>query len=108
MESKITIQMKKGIVEYIVLATIAQGEVYASDIIDILKKNDLIIVEGTLYPLLSRLKTEEQVNYSRVESLQWPPRKYYTLTPKGLQTLAIMRTTWAGLSKTVTNIEKKS
>lgn len=53
MESKITTQMKKGVIEYIVLAVIAKGEVYASDIIDILKKNDLILVEGTLYPLLS-------------------------------------------------------
>ena len=70
MESKITTQMKKGVVEYIVLAVIAKGEVYVSDIIDILKKNDLILVEGTLYPLLSRLKTEELLNYSRVESVQ--------------------------------------
>ena len=70
MESKITTQMKKGVIEYIVLAVIAKGEVYASDIIDILKRNDLILVEGTLYPLLSRLKTEELLNYSRVESMQ--------------------------------------
>ena len=70
MESKITTQMKKGVIEYIVLAVIAKGEVYASDIIDILKRNDLILVEGTLYPLLSRLKTEELLNYSRVESVQ--------------------------------------
>ena len=70
MESKITTQMKKGVIEYIVLAVLAKGEVYASDIIDILKRNDLILVEGTLYPLLSRLKTEELLNYSRVESVQ--------------------------------------
>ena len=70
MENKITTQMKKGVVEYIVLAIIAKGEVYASDIIDILKKNDLILVEGTLYPLLSRLKTDELLSYSRVESVQ--------------------------------------
>jgi PadR family transcriptional regulator PadR len=70
MESKITTQMKKGVIEYIVLAVIANGEVYASDIITILKNNDLILVEGTLYPLLSRLKTEELLSYSRVESLQ--------------------------------------
>lgn len=57
-------------IEYIVLAVIAKGEVYASDIIDTLKKADLILVEGTLYPLLSRLKTEELLNYSRIESVQ--------------------------------------
>jgi PadR family transcriptional regulator PadR len=62
--------MKKGIIEYIILSIISKGEVYASDIIDTLKKNDLIVVEGTLYPLLSRLRTEELLNYARVESVQ--------------------------------------
>lgn len=62
--------MKKGILEYIILSIISKGEVYASDIIDTLKKNDLIVVEGTLYPLLSRLRTEELLNYARVESVQ--------------------------------------
>ena len=106
MENKITTQMKKGVVEYIVLAIIAKGEVYASDIIDILKKNDLILVEGTLYPLLSRLKTDELLSYSRVESIQWPPRKYYRLTQKGADSLAIMRKTRSWLAKTITNIDK--
>ncbi|AKH32413.1 Transcriptional regulator PadR-like family protein [candidate division SR1 bacterium Aalborg_AAW-1] len=106
MESKITTQMKKGVIEYIVLAVIAKGEVYASDIIDILKRNDLILVEGTLYPLLSRLKTEELLNYSRVESVQGPPRKYYRLTEKGTHALQLMRKTRSGLAKTITNIDK--
>lgn len=70
MEEKIPIQMKKGVIEYIVLAIIAQGEVYASDIINTLKSNNLMIVEGTLYPLLSRLKTDELLQYNRVESPQ--------------------------------------
>lgn len=106
MESKITTQMKKGVIEYIVLAVIAKGEVYASDIIDILKRNDLILVEGTLYPLLSRLKTEELLNYSRVESVQWPPRKYYRLTEKGTHALQLMRKTRSWLAKTISNIDK--
>ena len=108
MENKITTQMKKGVVEYIVLATIAKGEVYASDIIDILKQNDLIIVEGTLYPLLSRLKTEWLLNYSRVESLQGPPRKYYVLTDKGKESLWVMRKTWSGLASTVNKIDSST
>lgn len=70
MEEKIPIQMKKGVIEYIILAIIAQGEVYASDIISILKSNNLMIVEGTLYPLLSRLKSDELLHYTRVESPQ--------------------------------------
>ncbi len=106
MESKITTQMKKGVIEYIVLATIAKWEVYASDIIAILKKNDLILVEGTLYPLLSRLKTEWLVSYSRVESLQGPPRKYYLLSDKGKEALVLMRNTWSTLAKTISNIDK--
>lgn len=106
MESKITTQMKKGVIEYIVLAVIAKGEVYASDIIDILKKNDLILVEGTLYPLLSRLKSEELLNYSRVESLQWPPRKYYRLTDRWEEALTLMRRTRSWLAKTINNIDK--
>lgn len=106
MESKIATQMKKWVIEYIVLAVIAKGEVYASDIIDILKNNNLILVEGTLYPLLSRLKTEELLNYSRVESIQWPPRKYYRLTPKWQESLEIMRRNWSVLSETINNLDK--
>lgn len=106
MENKITTQMKKGVIEYIVLATIAKGEVYASDIITILKNNNLILVEGTLYPLLSRLKTEWLVSYSRVESMQGPPRKYYLLSDKGVEILDIMRKTWLWLTKTIKNIDK--
>ena len=108
MENKITTQMKKGVVEYIVLATIAKGEVYASDIIDILKQNDLIIVEGTLYPLLSRLKTEWLLNYSRVESLQGPPRKYYGLTEEGKEFLNELGSTWTELSDAVNTITNKN
>ena len=67
---KIHTQMKKGILEYLILAVIAKGEVYASDILAILKESRLLIVEGTLYPLLSRLKEEKIVTYSRVESLK--------------------------------------
>ena len=105
MEDKITTQMKKGVLEYIILAIIAKWEVYASDIITTLKDNNLLLVEGTLYPLLSRLKTEELLSYSRVESPQWPPRKYYRLSQKGEWALEIMRNTRRGLSDTVKSVD---
>lgn len=105
MEHKIATQMKKGVIEYIVLAIIAKGEVYASDIIDILKQNDLILVEGTLYPLLSRLKTDGLLSYVRVESVQGPPRKYYRLTDRGLEFLEVMRTARSSLAKTIKKID---
>lgn len=65
---KITVQMRKGVLEYLILLIISKGEVYASDIIVALQKSDLLVVEGTLYPLLSRLKKEQLLTYSRVES----------------------------------------
>lgn len=105
MEDKITTQMKKGVLEYIILAIIAKWEVYASDIITTLKDNNLILVEGTLYPLLSRLKTEELLSYTWVESPQWPPRKYYRLSQKGEDALAMMRNTRKGLATTVKNVD---
>ncbi|MBB1557507.1 MAG: PadR family transcriptional regulator [candidate division SR1 bacterium] len=105
MEDKITTQMKKGVLEYIILAIIAKGEVYASDIITTLKDNNLILVEGTLYPLLSRLKTEELLSYTWVESPQGPPRKYYRLSQKGEDALTMMRNTRKGLATTVKNVD---
>ena len=86
MEDKITTQMKKGVLEYIILAIIAKWEVYASDIITTLKEHNLLLVEGTLYPLLSRLKTEELLSYSRVESPQWPPRKLSSKSERRMST----------------------
>ena len=87
---KITTQMKKGILEYLILSIISQGEVYANEILSQLKNANLIVVEGTLYPLLSRLKTEKFLEYRWVESLQGPPRKYYQLTEKGKMALEVM------------------
>ena len=103
---KITSQMKKGVLEYLILAIVEQGSVYASDILAKLKESNLLIVEGTLYPLLSRIKTEGSVQYNRVESLQGPPRKYYTLTTKGTRLLEHMRSTRSDLAKAVNTIDK--
>ena len=86
----IAIQMRKGILEYLILLIISKGEVYASDIISGLQKYDLLIVEGTLYPLLSRLKKDQLLTYSWVESASGPPRKYYKLTALGKQVMKKM------------------
>lgn len=94
-------QIKKGFIEYCILLVISKGEVYTSDIIDELKQADLIVVEGTLYPLLSRLRKEELVEYNWVESPSGPPRKYYSLTDKGKQKLAAYSEAWGQLNKSI-------
>lgn len=101
---KITTQMKKWILEYLILSIISKWDVYANDIITKLKKVNLIVVEWTMYPLLSRLKTEKLLEYVRVESVQWPPRKYYRLTKKWQETLDTMDKVWKELSDSVNQI----
>ena len=76
-------QMRKGILEYCILSIIQKRDVYPSEIIDELKKAQLIVVEGTLYPLLTRLKNDGVLTYRWEESQSGPPRKYYMLTPEG-------------------------
>jgi len=102
----IAIQMRKGILEYLILLIISKGEVYASDIISGLQKYDLLIVEGTLYPLLTRLKNAEILSYRWEESTGGPPRKYYKLTEKGELFIAELDKTWNQLVESVTQITK--
>jgi len=90
--------MRKGILEYCVLLIISRGEIYASDIIAELKAAKLLVVEGTLYPLLTRLKNNGLLSYNWVESTSGPPRKYYTLTPEGTAMLGQLDVTWLELS----------
>lgn len=97
-------QMRKGILEYCILALISKGEVYASDIIESLKEAKLIVVEGTLYPLLTRLKNAGLLNYSWKESDQGPPRKYYSLTETGQLFINELSKTWAELNQSVNQI----
>ena len=80
-------QMRKGVLEFCILSIISKGEVYPSDIIDEMKEAKLIVVEGTLYPLLTRLKNAGLLSYNWVESNAGPPRKYYKLTPLGQEHL---------------------
>lgn len=90
-------QMRKGILEYCILAIISRGEIYASDILGELRKSSLLVVEGTLYPLLTRLKNNGLLTYVWVESLSGPPRKYYKLSEKGKESLALLHKTWQEL-----------
>lgn len=76
-------QIRKGVLEYCILSVMKDKRAYASDIIQELKKAKLIVVEGTLYPLLTRMKKAELLSYEWEESSQGPPRKYYFLTPTG-------------------------
>lgn len=90
-------QMRKGILEYCILSIIAKGETYASDIIAELKKAQLLVVEGTLYPLLTRLKNNGLLTYNWVESTSGPPRKYYVLADEGRVVLEQLDKTWKEL-----------
>jgi PadR family transcriptional regulator, regulatory protein PadR len=88
------VQMRKGILEFCILHIISRGEVYASDMLEELTAAKIMVVEGTLYPLLTRLKNAGLVEYKWVESNSGPPRKYYTLTQAGLEFLASLQNTW--------------
>ncbi|MBD1398728.1 PadR family transcriptional regulator [Pontibacter sp. JH31] len=91
------VQMRKGILEFCILEIISRGEVYASDMLEELTAAKMIVVEGTLYPLLTRLKNAGLLDYSWVESTSGPPRKYYTLTETGRLFLDQLRNTWTEL-----------
>jgi len=98
------IQMRKGVLEYCILSIIAQREVYSSEILAALKEAKLIVVEGTLYPLLTRLKNSGLLGYNWQESTGGPPRKYYTLTENGQLFLDELDSTWKDLVHTVDHI----
>jgi PadR family transcriptional regulator PadR len=101
------VQMRKGLLEYCVLHIISRGEIYTSDLIDELTQAEMIVVEGTLYPLLNRLKTAALVSYRWVESDAGPPRKYYSITEEGQTALKNLASTWKGLVQSITQITKK-
>lgn len=98
--------MRRGLLEFCALAVISKEEMYASDILETLKDADLIVVEGTLYPLLSRLKGEGLLKYAWVESSSGPPRKYYSLTPRGQEFLEKLKVTWKALNKSIDSLVK--
>ena len=94
-------QMRKGMLEYCIMLLLRNQASYASDIITSLKEARLIVVEGTLYPLLTRLKKDGLLCYEWKESTQGPPRKYYTLTDEGQTALCELDRAWAELAHTV-------
>lgn len=94
-------QMRKGVLEYCILSILKNGEAYPSEIIEKLKAGKLIVVEGTLYPLLTRLKNAGLLSYRWEESKSGPPRKYYQLTEIGSEFLKELETTWNDLVKAV-------
>lgn len=98
---KIKAQMRKGILELCVLSIISNKEAYPSDIINALKDNKLIVVEGTLYPLLKRLKDAAFLSYNWQESQSGPPRKYYQITDEGTNFLSELLSTWKDLNQAV-------
>ncbi len=101
-------QMRKGVLEYCILAILSSGEAYPSEIINQLKLGKLIVVEGTLYPLLTRLKNAELLSYRWEESKSGPPRKYYQLTEKGEKFLKELDNTWSDLVKAVELTKKQN
>ncbi|MCH5228102.1 MAG: PadR family transcriptional regulator [Muribaculaceae bacterium] len=100
-DSNIRSQMRKGILEYCVLLLLSQEKAYPSDIINRLSQASLIVVEGTLYTLLNRLRKEGKLNYEWQESTMGPPRKYYFITPEGRQHLKEMSKAWDEIVETV-------
>lgn len=100
-------QMRKGILEYCILSVLSRNSCYASDIIKELKEAEVIVVEGTLYPLLTRQKNAGLLSYRWEESQQGPPRKYYELTAEGRAHLAELDNSWKALVESVNLIRTR-
>jgi PadR family transcriptional regulator PadR len=101
-------QMRKGILEYCVLVAISHKEVYASDILGLLKDARILVVEGTLYPILTRLKNAGLLSYRWEESVGGPPRKYYSLSDSGKDMLTELHNSWDELVTSIQHIRNQS
>lgn len=99
-------QMRKGILEYCILLIIARKDAYVPDIINKLKEAKIIVVEGTIYPLLTRLKNAGLLSYRWEESSQGPPRKYYNITDTGRSNLKELENSWDELTIAIDNLKK--
>ena len=106
MVENIKSQMRKGILEYCILSIIHRQEVYTSDILEALRQANLLVVEGTLYPLLSRLKNNGLLKYRWQESTDGPPRKYFSLTEEGEEMLTTLDQEWRTISRALNKITK--
>ena len=96
--------IRKGLLEFLILKIVSADKVYVADIIEKLSKTDFMTQEGTLYPLLSKLRREELLDYEWKESEAGPPRKYYTLTAKGNAQLADLDEYWKHINKTISQL----
>jgi len=100
-------QMRKGVLEYCILSILKDGEAYTSDILETLKGAKMLVVEGTIYPLLTRLKNAGLLAYRWEESTSGPPRKYYALTETGKLFLKELDTTWNELQQAVKKVTRE-
>lgn len=101
-------QMRKGVLELCILSILSRGDAYTTDLINRLKEAQMLVVEGTLYPMLTRQKNAGLLSYRWEESPQGPPRKYYNLTPQGREFLQNLEEDWDTLVETVNAIRKNS
>jgi PadR family transcriptional regulator PadR len=108
MNDNITVQMRKGVLEFCILSILKQHDAYTNEIIERLKDVKLIVVEGTLYPLLTRLKNDGMLSYRWEESPSGPPRKYYRITPEGELMLSNLLKSWNELVDSVNQITSKN
>ena len=99
-------QMRKGVLEYCILCILSKKEAYASSIIEELKAANMIVVEGTLYPLLIRQKNQGLLTYRWEESTQGPPRKYYCITEKGRAQLSEMDAAWQEMMQSIETLKQ--
>ena len=99
--------MRKGVLEYCILSILKDGEAYTSDILETLKNAKMLVVEGTVYPLLTRLKNSGLLAYRWEESTSGPPRKYYSLTETGKLFLNELNTTWSDLQTAVKKVTRE-
>jgi PadR family transcriptional regulator PadR len=97
-------QMRKGVLEYCILSVLNERDAYVAEILETLKEAELLVVEGTIYPLLTRLKNAGLLSYRWEESTSGPPRKYYGLTDKGKEFLNELSTTWNTLQTAVSKV----
>ena len=102
-----TAQMRKGVLEFCILSLISGDDLYTSEILEALKKGKMLVVEGTVYPLLTRLKNANLLQYRWEESTSGPPRKYYSITKEGEAFLAELQNAWNDLNKAVKTIVSK-
>ncbi len=101
-------QMRKGVLEFCILTILADKDKYTSEILSTLKSSKMLVVEGTIYPLLNRLKNSDLLEYRWEESTSGPPRKYYKITKEGKLFLSELAVTWEELFKAVNTISKSN